>query len=145
MLVPNEFVVKVVTVEPVVTETPAVLVHAPPTVISLSVIDAPSHTEVAPLIPLGTGLTVTVTTVGTPATVYEIFAVPAATPVTIPDVPTVAISVLLLCQVPPGVASVNVVVDSRQTVGAPLTPPTPEAFTVIISVAVIEPQPFVTV
>jgi hypothetical protein len=54
--------------------------------------------------------------------------VPAATPVTTPEVPTVATAVLLLLHVPPGVASVNEVVEPAQTdvvpVIAPTEPPT---------------------
>lgn len=46
--------------------------------------------------------------------------VPATTPVTIPVVaPTVAIPVLLLVQLPPGVASVRVVVEPAQVIGIP--------------------------
>lgn len=46
---------------------------------------------------------------------------PAATPVTIPeDTPTVAIDVLLLVQVPPGVASVSVLVPPIDVVAVPL-------------------------
>lgn len=44
---------------------------------------------------------------------------PEATPVTIPEVPTVANAVLLLLQVPPLVASVSVVVDPAQTMAVP--------------------------
>ena len=50
-----------------------------------------------------------------PPTVYEIVAVPAVTPVTMPEEePTVAL-VLLLLQVPPAVASVSVIVAPSQT------------------------------
>ena len=137
--------VTVVMVVPVVTDTPEVLVQLPPAVKSLKVTEDPLHTEVAPPIPEGTGLTVTTTIVGTPATVYEIDAVPAATPVTTPDVPTVATNVLPLCHVPPDVASVNAVVDPIHTLSVPPIPPTPEGFTVTIIVADAAPQLLVTV
>ena len=46
-------------------------------------------------------------------------AVPAVTPVTEPAVPTVATAVLLDDQVPPGTASVRVMVPAGQTVAEP--------------------------
>ena len=46
--------------------------------------------------------------------------VPLVTPVTTPDEVTVAIEVLALLQVPPGVASLNVVVKPWQTVVVPV-------------------------
>ena len=56
---------------------------------------------------------------------------PAATPVTTPDVPTVAIDGLALLHVPPPEASVNVMVLPGQTVDGPEI--TPElAFTVTV-------------
>ena len=51
---------------------------------------------------------------------YVMFALPAAIPVTIPDVAfTVATDVLLLVQVPPVTASLNVVVLPAQTDALP--------------------------
>ena len=47
-------------------------------------------------------------------------ATPAATPVTIPPVPTVAVVVVLLLQAPPVVASLNVTVDPVQTDAVPV-------------------------
>lgn len=50
-----------------------------------------------------------------------IFSVPAATPDTIPvDKPTVAVPVLLLVHVPPGVASASVVVELTQMLLTPV-------------------------
>ena len=46
---------------------------------------------------------------------------PAATPVTVPSVPTVAIVALLLLHVPPVVISVNAVVEFAQTTDVPVT------------------------
>ena len=61
--------VTVVTVVPVVTDTPAVLVQVPPAVKLLIVTDEPVHTELDPPIPEGLGLSVTTAIAGTPATV----------------------------------------------------------------------------
>ena len=47
--------------------------------------------------------------------------VPAATPVTTPEVPTVATDVIPLVQVPPAVMSVSVVVLPTQTEAVPVT------------------------
>ena len=46
-------------------------------------------------------------------------AAPATTPVTIPDVPTVAIDPVALVHIPPKVASVNGIVVPGQTVEGP--------------------------
>ena len=75
-----------------------VVLHAPPTVASLSAIDSPAHTTDEPLIPAGWGFTVTraVAIQPTPA-VNVIIAVPAIIPVTTPEeTPTVAIYALPL-------------------------------------------------
>ena len=47
-------------------------------------------------------------------------AVPPATPVTTPELVTVAIVALLLLHVPPVVASLNAVVEPGHTVGVPV-------------------------
>ena len=54
---------------PADSDTPEPLVQAPAAVKSLRVIDEPLHTELAPPIPDGFGLTVTIAATGTPATV----------------------------------------------------------------------------
>ena len=120
VLVPAIVPVTVVVVPPVVTDTPVVLVQFPPAIKSLKVIDEPLHIDEAPPIPEGSALTVTTTVVATPAIVYEIVAVPTATPVTMPDVPTVAAKVLAECHVPPVAASVKAVVDPTHTLSAPV-------------------------
>ena len=66
------------------------------------------------------GITVTVFVAFVQNVVYVIVAVPPATPVTMPVDPTVAILVLLLCQVPPEVTSVRAIVDPWQTELAPV-------------------------
>lgn len=53
----------------------------------------------------GVGNTVTDFVAAQPARVYKILTVPAATPVTVPDVPTVAVAGTALLQVPAGVIS----------------------------------------
>ena len=69
MLAPNARPVTVVVAEPVVTDTPLVLVHVPPATRSVIVTEEPKHTVAAPIMLEGTGLTVTTTKAGTPATV----------------------------------------------------------------------------
>ncbi len=75
---------------------------------------------VSVLVSNGVGFTVTVMVTREGLTEYVMVAVPGKRPDTIPDVPTVAIAVLLLLQVPPLVASVNAVVLYWHTTGLPL-------------------------
>ena len=71
---------------------------------------------------------------------------PAATPLTTPDVLTVAVPVLLLAHTPPVVASLSVVVALTHTVAVPvMVPADGAALTVTTCVVVAEPQLFVTV
>ena len=69
---------------------------------------------------------------------------PSATPVTIPVVPMVAASVLVLLHVPPEVVLVSVIVLPAQTDEAPPIVPTPTAG-LMVSACVVEarPQPLV--
>jgi hypothetical protein len=93
------------------------------------------QTVEAPEIAAGDALTVTIRRAGAPHPVeYEIPAVPTATPVTTPEVLTVATLVLSLLQVPPVVASARVVVNPAQTVAVPVMAAGPP-FTVTIFVA----------
>ena len=72
-------------------------------------------------------------------------AVPAVTPVTIPDMPIVATAVLLLLHVPPVVVLLNVVVAVAQTIAVPvMVPATGSGLTVTSIVAVAVPQLLVT-
>lgn len=96
------------------------LAQVPPDVPSLSVMPDPVQTEDGPVMPVGNALTVTCCTSLQPDTAYVILAVPPDTPVTIPAVPTVALKLLLLLQVPPAVASVRAVVKPIQTLPAPV-------------------------
>ncbi len=83
------------------------LVHVPPLVASISVIDDPEHTADRPVIAPGAVLITTVTEAVQPPSVYIIVALPAVTPDTRPPEVTVATAVLLLVHVPPVAASVN--------------------------------------
>ena len=72
-------------------------------------------------------------------------AVPAVTPVTIPDVPIVATAVLLLLHTPPVVVLLNVVVEVAQTIAVPvIVPATGSGLTVTFTVVVAVPQLLVT-
>lgn len=72
-----------------------------------------------------------------------IVAVPAATPVTTPVELIVATDVLLLVQVPPEVASDNVVVEPVATDDAPVIAAiTGKGLTVIVMVAALVPHAF---
>ena len=73
-------------------------------------------------------------------------AVPAATPVTVPVLPTVATVVAVLLQAPPVVASLNPVVAPAQTIAVPvIVPADGSGLTVTTLVAAVVPQPLVTV
>lgn len=106
-------------VRPMVATARVPLVHVPPVVALLNVVVL--QKEVTPVIGVS-GLTVTVTEAIQPITVvYCMVVTPFEMPVTIPDVaPIVATVVLLLVHVPPGVASVNAVVNPWHTVVTPV-------------------------
>src|SRR3569833_174940 len=93
----------------------------PPLVASERCVTSPWHTCSAPVIAAGSGFTVTVAVVPHPSgNVYKMFAVPAATPVTIPvDKPIVATPVLPLSHVPPP-ASLSTVVAPTHTFSVPV-------------------------
>ena len=77
-----------------------------------------------------------------PATVYVIVVVPAACPVTTPELFTVAVVVFELDQVPPETDDKNVVVDPSQTFWFPLNVPAfGGAVTVTVLVAVASAHP----
>lgn len=133
--------------------TEALLVlHVPPVTESVSVDTEPGHNAPAPVIvpAVAPGLTVSVA-VATPVpqvevTLYEITAVPAATPVTTPAALTVATPVLLLLHVPPVTAAVNVAVVPAQMVAGPVTvPAVAVVLTLIEDVALEEPHALVKV
>jgi hypothetical protein len=137
---------------PMVAAAVVLLTHVPPPDASLSVAVAPAQTERAPLMAAGNGLTVTAWVayvVPQPfAMPYEINAVPALTPVTVPLVPTVAIPVAPLLHTPPGVASLSDVVAPAHTTGVPVIPAGAAGVVLTVTVAVdvdTHPQALVTV
>ena len=73
-------------------------------------------------------------------------AVPAATPVTVPVLPTVVTVVAVLLHAPPVVASLNPVVDPAQTIAVPvIVPADGKGLTLTTLIAAAVPQPLVTV
>ncbi len=98
------------------------LLHVPPDVALFNVVFKPMQTAAVPVIEAGSAFTVIPFTAKHPVdNVYVIVALPAATPETLPDVPTEATEELLLLHVPPEVALVNAVAEPTQTEVAPLT------------------------
>jgi len=98
------------------------LVHVPPEILCARVLDAPTQAFVVPVIAASAALTVTCVTETQPAPdlTYDILAVPAATPVTMPDAdPTVALVVALLVHVPPLVVFERAVVPPAHMVLLP--------------------------
>jgi hypothetical protein len=82
----------------------------------------PLHTEFGPLTGKGSGLTVTVAVAAQPVEgkVYDTVSIPALKPVTTPPAEIWATPVEDMPQVPPGVASANVVVSPMHTRGVPV-------------------------
>jgi hypothetical protein len=106
--------------EPIVPTDGFWLTQAPPLVPSVSVSDCPVHRGATPDIDKGDPFTVTaIVEKHVLLVAYVIIAVPAATPVTIPEVPVVATDVLPLDQLPPVVEMLNGVVRPEQTTGVP--------------------------
>jgi len=141
-------------VEPIVATEPLPLLHTPPLVASLSVVVDPVQTLMVPVIAdtVGNGLTVTdeVTVVTQPkplVTVYDIVAVPADTPLTMPVKPIVATEPSPLLHTPPLVASLSVVVEPAHTLMVPVIADTVgNGLTVTTEVTVVtQPKPLVAV
>jgi hypothetical protein len=96
------------------------LLHVPPEGADESVEDAPMHIPVVPDIAAGKPLIVRMVVERHPVdSVYEIMAVPATTPVAMPDDVIVAADTLLL-QNPPGVVQDSVVRLPTHTVAVPV-------------------------
>ena len=110
------------------------LLQEPPDVASVKSTVYPAHTDVVPVIAAGNGLTITTFDVAQPVVgkTYTTVAVPAETPVTIPDEETDAAPALI--HVPSADVSVNAVVSPIQTDVIPVIGPG-IAFTVIMVVA----------
>lgn len=141
--------------------TPAVLIEAiavllllqvPPETPLVSAVVAPAQTVVVPLIVPADGVVDTLTVVVALAephalvTVYDIVTEPTATPVTTPVLLIVAIEGLLLLQVPPVTALINVLDEPGHTVVEPVMVPA-DGVVITVTVAVVPalPQLLVTV
>ena len=127
-------------VDPTVATDGVPLLQLPPAVASVSVVLAPAHNTPVPETVPALGAVLTDTTRVAAAvpqlfvTVYDIVVVPAATPDTIPDVPTVALAVLVLLHVPPAAASVSVTLLPIHTADGPdIVPATADGLTVTIT------------
>jgi hypothetical protein len=129
--------------EPIVAIPVDPLLHEPPRTASVKVVDEPMHTCSVPPIVAGNGFTVTTSVTVQPVTgaVYVMVAVPAETPVTMPDVPIVAIPVLPLLQEPPEVVSLSVVVAPWHMVGVPVMAPGSGSMIIVTLPVILEVQP----
>jgi hypothetical protein len=106
---------------PTVAAVVVALVHEPLPDPSLSAVVEPLHTLSIPVMPSGTGLTVTVFTALHPVPAVKVIVAvpPVPNPVTTPVPDTVATEVLLLLQVP-APTSFKEVVDPEHTVAVPV-------------------------
>ena len=110
----------------------AAILQFPPAVPSVKLVTDPIHTDCVPAIAAGFALTVIVSTPVHDETVLLIIAVPAVTPVTIPEEVTVATPVAEDTHDPPPNVLESVVAAPTQTAGDPVT--VGVAFTVIVLV-----------
>jgi hypothetical protein len=119
-VVPELTLVNIPEEVPMVATEVLLLVQVPPAAELLNVVDKPRQRLKVPVMLAGAATTVTVMVVVLPV-IYDMVAVPAATPVSSPVVRSiVALDVLLLLQVPPEVASLNVTVLPSQTSVGPV-------------------------
>jgi hypothetical protein len=118
--------------------------HTPPVVVLESVVVAPSHTDVVPVIAATTGKLLIVTVVVTALVhpfefvyVYVIVAVPAVTPVTFPVIElTVATAAFDVVHTPPDVVLVKIVLDPIHAfIVPPIAARTGNAFTLTVACA----------
>ena len=107
--------------DPTVAMAVLLLIQVPPVVLFVSVVEAPSQRTNVPAIAAGLELTVaTVVRLHPVASVYVMFDVPAATPVSVPlEEPIVATATSLLLHVPPEGVALNVVVIPIQVNDVP--------------------------
>ena len=119
--VPVELPVTTPVEEPTVDMVPEVL-QVPPVLSSVSVVVSPRHTTGMPVIEAGNGFTVIVEVVTQPVVViYLIVVVPLVMPVVMPVAdPIAAVPTLSLSQVPPVVASCNVMSVPTHTLKSPV-------------------------
>ena len=128
------------------------LLHAPPVTVLDKVIVESTQTDTGPdvLLASGKGSTVTILMANTAphifVTPYEMVAVPAAMPDTMPVLPTTAINGLEELQVPPDTLAVSAVVVPVHTAAEPdMRPAAGAVLTLKTVVTADEPQPAVTV
>lgn len=116
------------------------VLHVPAVVAFVNVVDVPVHPELLPTMPAGEALTVIPIVAFVPQPEEKVMVTaPAETPVTTPVAGlTVALPVLLLLQVPDGVALVSVVFKPVHMVVAPEIAP---AEVKVDTVLVAKPQP----
>jgi len=120
------------------------LIHVPPGGSGVIVAVAATHTAFTPVIS-GNALTVIILVADagpqSVVAVYDIVAVPAVMPVTVPVAFTVAVSGLRLLHVPPATPLVNTIDEAAQTEDEPdITPTEGRGLTVIWSVVTASPQ-----
>lgn len=115
------------------------ILHVPPVVASAAVVVLPTQTGDRVMVAVVLVLMVTGNVALQPDLLYEIVAVPAATPVTIPVLLTVAEDVVDDDQTPPVVASVNVAMFAVQSIEEP----TIADGDVLTVVEIVLKQPFI--
>jgi hypothetical protein len=126
--------------EPTVATEVLELVHDPTPPELANVDGIPVHKDVVPVIAPGPALTTKVAVAKQPAAVYVIVAVPTVVlAVTTPEASTDAIAGLLLDQVPPDVALLNVLVPLVQALNVPVIA-TGDGLTVTVTLA-LDVQP----
>lgn len=103
--------------EPITATDGLLLTHVPPLKESVIVTEDPAHNANGPLMAGGIGLTVTVAVTKHPVTplTYEIRAVPAAMPETMPEAELTDALTAYVLQVPPGEASESIVAEPSHT------------------------------
>lgn len=98
------------------------LAHVPPGVLLVNVSARPTQALLSPTMASGSAFTVTSLLTKQPeaGNVYLMVEVPGSIPVTIPDVPTVAMPVLPLLHAPPVEVVARVVVALSHTIAVPV-------------------------
>lgn len=136
----------------IVTMLPSLVLQLPPDTVDVRLEDEPIHTNAEPeMVPADVGgFTTTVCSVlAVPQpleTVYEIVTVPGLTPVTVPELLTVAKAVLLLLHVPPLPDPLRLSVAPWHTLPPPvIVPADGSGLTVIAWKACTDPQLLATV
>ena len=130
--------------EPTLAVEGLALVHVPPGVASVNVSSKPVHTvEDIGVMAAGVVITVTCLLTAHVPIEYDIVATPAATPVTDPAEPTVAMAGVALLHVPPETPSVSEVDEPTQTVTGPVGEIVDGAVLTVTTVVIKQPEPTV--